>query len=202
MKYQLKQIVKEFNEPTERPQVPPEAIDEQMQVYIDHLLTKGIVEHNKMIYKEMVLFLAESKLDCREKGLAFFGSVGSGKSVAAKVIAAVQGIDFYECHDNKLIAKFLSKEEYFWELVLKKETIVLDDLGTETTLNSYGNKKEVMSMAITERHQLFEQYGVKTIITSNLANDQIKERYGERIYSRLKHMCKCIGVKGADLRNN
>ena len=41
-----------------------------------------------------------------------------------------------------------------------------------------------------------------TIITTNLTKDEIKKRYNERIYDRLRDTCNLVTFRGQSLRGN
>jgi len=181
MKFKLSDIEKEIKKPLRAEQPNIEAINEQIQNTIKGLESKLILERNAVIYTAMVQYLAETKLNCREKGILYFGATGTGKTFSSKVIAAFRDIEFYNCND--LIREYQDNKEAFWQIIDERKDIIIDDLGAEPTINDYGIKFELFSQALTKRHQLFESHGVRTIITTNLSGDAIKERYSERIYS-------------------
>ena len=198
MKFTLSDLKREIEGPQNISEVDSNELKEQIRVTIAGLQSKAITERNTAIYKSMVKYLAETKLKCRKKGLLYFGNPGTGKTFAAKVIAAFRDLHFYTCED--LEAKYEKSPDAFWEIIKERKDIVIDDLGTEKTRSDYGAKFELMGKALSERHKLFEQYGVKTIITANMSGDDIKERYTERIYSRFFQMCECVNATGKDLR--
>jgi DNA replication protein DnaC len=74
-----------------------------------------------------------------------------------------------------------------------KECLVLDDLGTEKT--SEWSLQTLYSI-------IDRRYGeeMKTLITSNLTLDEIAEKVGDRIASRIAGMCKVVEIKGKDRR--
>ena len=198
MKFKLTDIKRELEGPQELQEVSIEAINEQILKTIDALRSGSIVERNTHIFVALTHYLAETKLKCRRKGLFLFGNTGTGKTFAAKVISSYRDIHLYTCRD--LEAKYKKSETHFWEIIKDRKDIIIDDLGTEDAKNDYGVKFELFEKAIDERHLLFEQYGTRTIITSNLSGEAIKERYSERIYSRIRSMCECINATGKDLR--
>jgi DNA replication protein DnaC len=40
----------------------------------------------------------------------------------------------------------------------------------------------------------------RTMVTTNLTPEQMKEKYGERVYSRMREMFNVIPIAGSDLR--
>lgn len=198
MKFTLADIKREIEGPKNIVEISDDQLNDQIQCTIEGLSSEGIIERNPAIYKSMVKYLAETKLDSRRKGLLYFGNSGTGKSFAAKVISTFRGINYHTCGD--LETKYERSTDAFWEVIRENKDIIIDDLGTEKTRHDYGNKFELMAKALEERHRLFERYGTKTIITANMSGDDIKNRYTERIYSRFFQMCECINATGKDLR--
>lgn len=198
MKFKLSDLKRELEGPAELQPVSLQAVNEQILITIKALKSNSIVERNTVIFDGMVKYMAETKLKCRRKGLFLFGNTGTGKTFAAKVISSYRDIHLYTCRD--LEAKYKKSETHFWEIIKDRKDIIIDDLGTEKTRNEYGIKFELFEEALDERHKLFEQYGTKTIVTANMSGEAIKERYSERIYSRIRSMCECINATGKDLR--
>lgn len=71
-------------------------------------------------------------------------------------------------------------------------TFCFDDLGTEYNAKFYGNEANVMADIIHERYELFKTEGLITHFTTNLLRSEMKEKYGDRILSRLEEMCNFI----------
>ncbi len=74
-----------------------------------------------------------------------------------------------------------------------KRCLILDDLGAEKT--SEWSMQTLYSI-IDRRYREMRQ----TLITSNLALDEISEKIGDRIASRIVGMCKVVEIKGKDRR--
>lgn len=77
-----------------------------------------------------------------------------------------------------------------------------DDLGTEQeTKNSFGNKKDVMADIL---YAIYDKYIKKDFTkfhaTTNLNENELKERYGSRLYSRFKEMFNVFVYDGKDRR--
>ena len=200
MKINIDRFINSTNSRASMPQVNAAAINTKFQETVSNLKDKGLESRNDTIFNSMALYLAETALGCRREGLLFSGGVGAGKTWAGKVIAGFRGLHFYSA--DELLQDYMDDKAAFWEKTKKEETIVIDDLGIEVTMNDYGVRFEVMSQLLVARYRLYENHGTRTIITSNLTGKDMANRYGVRVYSRLKDMCKCVNVKGDDLRNN
>ena len=80
--------------------------------------------------------------------------------------------------------------------VLSCEVLFIDDLGTEPFFNNI--TREYTYLVINERRMK----NLRTIITSNLTPSELKERYDERIFSRIldKKTSITLELKGSDKR--
>ncbi len=73
--------------------------------------------------------------------------------------------------------------------------LVIDDLGAEKT-----TEFSLQTLYIILNRRYNEQ--LQTIITSNLSIDEIRDKFGDRIASRIAGMCKIIKLQGKDKRLN
>ncbi len=129
--------------------------------------------------------------DTKGKGLALFGSIGRGKTVINSFILPVL---FYERYGKLLtpqIAEGLTRES------LRKWAYCIDDIGTESIVNEFGTKTDMVSYAINDA----EHYLKPLFLTSNLTKDELVARYGIRTYDRIKRLCKIVIFTGKSLRN-
>ena len=129
--------------------------------------------------------------DNKGKGLALFGSVGRGKTVISSFILPV----LFEMKYNKVltpqIAEGLTRDS------LNKWAYCIDDIGTESIVNEYGTKTDMVSYAINDA----EHYLKPLFLTSNLTENEIIKRYGIHMYDRIKRLCKIVIFTGKSLRN-
>ncbi|MBR7162889.1 MAG: ATP-binding protein [Clostridia bacterium] len=138
--------------------------------------------------------------------LVFMGATGTGKSCLAQAIAR-KAVDHgksalvysaYEFNTTCLnchLAPIDEKDNILYNL-MTADFVVIDDLGTEPMLKNV--TCEYLQLILDERLRS----GLTTIITTNLSEIQLKERYGERIFSRLcdaKHSLM-RRIPGKDLR--
>lgn len=77
------------------------------------------------------------------------------------------------------------------------DVLLLDDLGSEPLMQNI--TIEQLFCLINER----QNHGRSTVISTNLNMKELRERYTERIASRLAdtHSCNFIGLIGSDVRN-
>lgn len=137
------------------------------------------------------------------KSLLFFGDVGTGKSFMATAVAKrlleklvkVTYVASYEMCQvmNQAIFKgddeSISKKQIFYNT----DFLIIDDLGTE--IDSQVSTKSILDLI---NYRLSKN--LKTLITSNLNVDAMKEKYGERFSSRILSNYYIYCFRGSDLR--
>ena len=138
--------------------------------------------------------------------IVFRGEVGTGKSFLAECMAnevTKQGLNCVYLSAYDLYTVFLryhnapvyEKGDYL-DLLLGCDFLVIDDLGCEPLLNNVSG--QYLYTVISERAERKMPF----LITTNLTAEQILEKYGERIMSRLNDKKRCITKRfsGEDLR--
>jgi DNA replication protein DnaC len=140
------------------------------------------------------------------KGLYLTGTVGCGKTHLAAAIVhelAKQNVytlfifvpDFLDEIRSAYGEKEQDEErEDPFELARESTILILDDLGTEK-VTEWANEKLLQLINHRAGNNL------ATIITSNYTIDQIKDRLGERIASRIRGMCEELMINGEDRRS-
>lgn len=139
-------------------------------------------------------------------GLILYGGVGNGKTTLARSICELISIIFKENVWTgkdvfKITALELSKilldrpDQY--RKIKDSELLFIDDIGIEPAcVKSWGNECSPVTELIYSRYekQLF------TIITSNLNDEELKERYGVRLSDRFNEMFEKVYFSGKSYR--
>lgn len=148
------------------------------------------------------------------KGLFIYGNCGTGKSLFFEILEEV-----YKTHNNpvfyiKTINTIDLTDKVNGELsrpnqLARNDSSIFEsntrgskhyeDLGAERKLIHFGNTIEVMSEILQLRYNILKSRG-NTFITTNLSPDQVKERYGIRIYDRMFEMFNIIEMQGHSRR--
>ena len=143
--------------------------------------------------------------DLDYQNILFYGTVGTGKSflsncIASELIKKGHSVIYFSSGD--LFAKISeyafrkngrNSDTNPYEDIYNCDLLVLDDLGTELT-NSF-----VISQLFTclnERHLRRKS----TIISTNLAMEDLRDRYDDRIFSRLISNYNVCKLSGQDVR--
>jgi len=148
-----------------------------------------------------------------DKGLLFLGNPGLGKTHLAvatlkRVIrqTGVRGLFFTSPELLALIrstynSAIRSSESDVLRPVMEAQILVLDDLGAERPTDWV---EETMNLIVNTRYN----YRRVTLFTSNYPievpagshADELKERVGFRLFSRLHEMCEFLPLDGVDYR--
>ena len=143
-----------------------------------------------------------------EKGILFYGPVGTGKSTLMKILAEYQRIfgKGFACVNTSYLTGMYATygndalDESTWNRGSGIPNPVergFDELGRETSpAKYYGNELNVMQQILQIRYDL----KVKTHATTNLQIHEIETRYGEHIYDRCFEMFNFVEVKGESFR--
>lgn len=138
--------------------------------------------------------------------LVFSGGVGTGKTCLASAMArdvvekgyAAKIFSAYEFNSLMLTTHTspIAERNSLLHDVLTADMLLIDDFGTEPMLKNV--TVEYLLLVLEER----QSRGLCTLITTNLSGENLLNRYGERIYSRLSHKqhSLIIEMKGKDLR--
>lgn len=146
------------------------------------------------------------------KGICFIGNVGSGKSRRMKFLA--DAVNMTMLNAREMCAMWVDlggNEAEFQEYCLAAESaydvvpacfhdLIIDDIGTEEkTYTAYGTEVDVMrNIILPLRHAQFPRW--RTFITTNLTPEDLKARYGARVFSRLNEMCIFVRLTHNDRR--
>ena len=125
------------------------------------------------------------------------GPAGTGKTFAARIIAAILDIDYFTVFELGT-AFSMAGASGFWGLFesCRKMPMVIDDLGNESSVKSYSNVLPVRELLIA-RYELWQSLQCPTIITSNFASrKEISAAYGEFVTSRVLGMCDFVQFRG------
>lgn len=143
---------------------------------------------------------AENYGKIEQKGIYFVGVAGTGKTHLASAIGNAlverEGVRFITVPELLLlIRKGYDKPGYdeTFDRLSKTKLLIMDDIGSEKPSEWV---QETMFVLIDRRYTHF----LPTIFTSNMELDDLKERLGNRIASRIAEMCDIVEMKPLDYR--
>lgn len=141
-------------------------------------------------------------------GLLIYGAnCGTGKTTLANSMCTLVNylFDSVYSQERKIVyrttainlVKMYSDSPEQYNRMVSQELLFIDDLGTEqVNIKIYGNEFSPVTELIYNRYDKQRW----TIVTSNLSDEQLKERYGTRIDDRLREMFDRILFQGKSYR--
>jgi len=172
------------------------------------LANVGYSDTNKDVYNAIRGYGALMLDGTAYKGLLLKGDFGIGKSFGVECLAHFFKMPVFKPDDFAAVAKefdgnMLDVEHYVitgGDYFEKPHNIVIDELGSRDKTRTYGETFDIMADIIDMRYRAFLKYGVITLVTTNLSDDEIISRYGRRIEDRFHEMFYVKRVKGNSLR--
>lgn len=132
--------------------------------------------------------------DNHGKGLFMFGNCGRGKSLLARY--AIPAI--IRAFSRRIVSVVdCGSQQVNIDEILRRKLIVLDDVGVEVDRIDYGTRRNIVVEAINKAQ---DDPATMLIMSSNLSGDAIRDRYGDRIYDRVKYLCYRVAFNGQSLR--
>jgi len=138
-------------------------------------------------YEKIIAWLSDNE----SKGLLLLGNCSLGKTFITRYVMPAILLKY-----TNIVLKSYDLNRDSIETILSKKICVIDDVGTEDVKNEYGTKR----MAFSEIVDNAEKNSNLLIITTNLTGDEIKTRYGLRVYERLIAITTQVAIKGTSER--
>jgi DNA replication protein DnaC len=143
--------------------------------------------------------------------LLFYGTTGTGKTTFMRSMYMTVGFLYQdEIRSNTLISRYIKASELGSVLKSDKDDykrlraatcLFIDDLGfngESEVVNDYGVKARPIEDIIEHRYDR----QLLTVCTTNLTGGEIRDKYGERIYSRMCETFSMVAVTGQDFRQS
>lgn len=163
----------------------------------------------RTVYENMAYVIDECKRYVedfpKERGSLFFtGQAGCGKTFLSHCIAKalmdecysvvyVTAKQLFELFADETFNRDSDAGTSTTQYISESDLLIIDDLGTEVS-NSFTNSS--FFSCVNDRLNL----GKGTIISTNLSLEKIRDKYSDRIHSRILGSYKCFSFYGQDIR--
>ena len=127
--------------------------------------------------------------------LFLLGGTGTGKTLATHWHAFNHGGSAPGLLTASALAQFGLYDKVLPKWLAERTSLAVDDLGVE-----YADKSGVFATIFDSLIDDFYSSGRMLIVTSNLSRDAIRDRYGERVMSRLAEAGRLIKTGAVDKR--
>lgn len=157
----------------------------------------------EIVYK-LLIWIVQDQENCEkhglslQKGILLSGPVGCGKSSLMKIVTMLLSKErtFIFKPAREICIEF-SKNGYdvihkYSRTARIAKAICLDDLGVEPPMRYFGDSINVLGELLLSRYELFVSKGILTHATTNLNAQEMEEKYGNRVRSRLREMFNLI----------
>ena len=159
-----------------------------------------IYKKDKKVLLKLCSYFIRDKENCRkfgidvDKGILLSGPVGCGKTSLMKLL------HFLVPHQRKYVVMpcrnivfafnhlgYKTIEDYG-----ESSFFCFDDMGVEPLGRHYGKDCNVIGEILLSRYELFLATKIKTHATTNLNAEELEERYGNRVRSRMRELFNLI----------
>lgn len=140
-------------------------------------------------YENIADWLADNK----GKGLMLVGGCGVGKTLIGMRIIPLLLNHYCGKVVTICTANELNKTP---DEIMRNHIIYIDDIGTEDVSNIYGNKR----IPFAELVDIAERDGKLLIFSTNLDDEHLKAKYGDRVVDRLHAIVRKITITGKSNR--
>lgn len=159
-----------------------------------------IFEEDREILFKLCNYFIRDEANCRKlgidinKGILLSGPVGCGKTSLMKLLRhIVPHRKPYELIPTRNIVFAFNNLGYkIIEDYGDMRFYCFDDLGLEATGRHFGKDCNVMGEILLSRHEFFLNHNIRTHATTNLNAQELEERYGNRVRSRMRQLFNLI----------
>lgn len=128
------------------------------------------------------------------KGLMLYGNCGRGKSLLVRYAIPMLFCGF--CRRIVTVVDCGSQQVNIDE-ILRRKFIALDDIGTEAERMDFGTRRNIVVEVINKAQDYPD---IMLIMSTNLSGDALRDKYGDRIFDRIKYLCHRVPFNGNSLR--
>lgn len=167
---------------------------------------RGWEERQGLPFDELAEWLAATQEGLGRRGLFLRGNVGNGKTMFLQKVLKLKIMTGEEIGDIWRAGGYASGAAFWYSVcgVWDSKTwqcnhFVIDELGFDKDGQARTTDK-ILASVIARRYRDWQDNGCRTYITSNLKDEEIDLRFGDRTSDRLVEMCRVIEFNGESQR--
>ena len=162
-----------------------------------------LVDDDRSILFKLCNYMIKDEANCEKlnidvnKGILLSGPVGCGKTSLMKLLRCLvpHQKNYKIIPSRNIVFGFNHLGYKTIEDYGNTHYYCFDDLGVEPFGRHYGKDCNVMGEILLSRYDLFLEYHVKTHATTNLNAQELEERYGKRVRSRMRELFNLIAFE-------
>ncbi|MCR8668229.1 ATPase [Aestuariibaculum sp. M13] len=164
-----------------------------------------IQEEDRDILFKLCNYFIKDEANCKRlgidtrKGILLSGPVGCGKTSLMKLLRHIvpHQKPYKIIPARNVVFGFNHLGYKTIEDYGETNYLCFDDLGIEPIGRHYGKDCNVMGEVLLSRYELFLNHHIKTHITTNLNAQELEDRYGNRVRSRMRELFNLIAFDTA-----
>lgn len=179
----------------------------QCRALFDHIFRNVDATITEYRYLPEYDLIIEWMSNTNDKGLMLMGDCGRGKSVILNYVLPVlfrmRNRVFLPVHAQDICNVIPNQQAFYGQRqityldrLLNSAYPAIDELGVEPMMNDYGERSEGFNLVLNAA----ERYHRPVFLSTNLDEEHIFNRYGERTMDRLTHLCLTVPFNGRSLR--
>jgi len=184
------------------------ATEDEICAQAERMIKAGYQPYDRKAFEELAKYMVYHARGVASRGLMLMGTPGNGKtmwlnSFAGCKVYTAQGM--FDLFLKDKASRIAARERVYLPAYGNEPTnyrsVAIDDIGAEpVAANNYGTVENPIQVLLEHRYVEFQRYNSKLYLSTNLDKKQIAERYGERVWSRIRAMCTIIEFTAEDYR--
>jgi len=191
------------------PPPPPEPRAESVEAIRKLFADTGYRADVPKLHRALVAYGAAELENLNTRGLVIKGDCGIGKTLGVRILAArfrwtfTSAVDYAKAYVEQKPSAFDAVADGLDFFGNAPRVLVIDDLGAEpAAVRRYGDERNVLAYVLERRSRIgFQRQHSRTVVTTNLTDEELVRRYGARISDRLNEMADFVCVSAPSLRS-